>query len=376
MSTENIVAEGLKGVVIGKSEICFIDGKRGKLIYRGYDIHDLVKHSNFEEVVYLLWYGKLPTKKNFDDLYKSLVTNRALSKEAISLLKSFPKKATLMEVLRTAISTLSLTDHSADDTSFEANVKKGINLTAKTATIIAAFDRMRNGKEPIEPTPNLNHAANFLYMLTGKVPDEMISRFFDICLILHADHELNASTFAARVTSSTLSDLYSAITSAVGTLKGPLHGGANIEVMKMLIDMGTVDKTKDYVRTRLAERKRIMGFGHRVYKTEDPRATHLRRMSKEMGEKTGLTKWYEMSRVIEDLMLNEKGMYPNVDFYSASAYYTMGIPIDLYTPIFALSRVSGWIAHVLEQYSNNTLIRPIAEYVGPNDLTYVPIDKR
>jgi len=376
MSTENIVAEGLKGVVIGKSEICFIDGKRGKLIYRGYDIHDLVKHSNFEEVVYLLWYGKLPTKKNFDDLYKSLVTNRALSKEAISLLKSFPKKATPMEVLRTAISTLSLTDHSADDTSFEANVKKGINLTAKTATIIAAFDRMRNGKEPIEPSPNLNHAANFLYMLTGKVPDEMISRFFDICLILHADHELNASTFAARVTSSTLSDLYSAITSAVGTLKGPLHGGANIEVMKMLTDMGTVDKTKDYVRTRLAERKRIMGFGHRVYKTEDPRATHLRRMSKEMGEKTGLTKWYEMSRVIEDLMLNEKGMYPNVDFYSASAYYTMGIPIDLYTPIFALSRVSGWIAHVLEQYSNNTLIRPIAEYVGPNDLTYVPIDKR
>lgn len=376
MSTENIVAEGLKGVVIGKSEICFIDGKRGKLIYRGYDIHDLVKHSNFEEVVYLLWYGKLPTKKNFDDLYKSLVTNRALSKEAISLLKSFPKKATPMEVLRTAISTLSLTDHSADDTSFEANVKKGINLTAKTATIIAAFDRMRNGKEPIEPSPNLNHAANFLYMLTGKVPDEMISRFFDICLILHADHELNASTFAARVTSSTLSDLYSAITSAVGTLKGPLHGGANIEVMKMLIDMGTVDKTKDYVRTRLAERKRIMGFGHRVYKTEDPRATHLRRMSKEMGEKTGLTKWYEMSRVIEDFMLNEKGMYPNVDFYSASAYYTMGIPIDLYTPIFALSRVSGWIAHVLEQYSNNTLIRPIAEYVGPNDLTYVPIDKR
>src|SRR4030065_1280780 len=376
MSTENIVAEGLKGVVIGKSEICFIDGKRGKLIYRGYDIHDLVNHSNFEEVVYLLWYGKLPTKKNFDDLYKRLVTNRALSKEAISLLKSFPKKATPMEVLRTAISTLSLTDHSADDTSFEANVKKGINLTAKTATIIAAFDRMRNGKEQIEPSPNLNHAANFLYKLTGKVPDAMISRFFDICLILHADHELNASTFAARVTSSTLSDLYSAITSAVGTLKGPLHGGANIEVMKMLTDMGTVDKTKDYVRTRLAERKRIMGFGHRVYKTEDPRATHLRRMSKEMGEKTGETKWYDMSRVIEDFMLNEKGMYPNVDFYSASAYYSMGIAIDLYTPIFALSRVSGWIAHVLEQYSNNTLIRPIAEYVGPNDLTYVPLDKR
>ncbi len=376
MSTENIVAEGLKGVVIGKSEICFIDGKRGKLIYRGYDIHDLVKHSNFEEVVYLLWYGKLPAKKNFDDLYKSLVTNRALSKEAISLLKSFPKKATPMEVLRTAISTLSLTDHSADDNSFESNVKKSINLTAKTATIIAAFDRIRNGKESIEPNPNLNHAANFLYMLTGKVPDEMISRFFDICLILHADHELNASTFAARVTSSTLSDLYSAITSAIGTLKGPLHGGANIEVMKMLTDMGTVDRTKDYVRTMLAERKRIMGFGHRVYKTEDPRATHLRRMSKEMGGKTGETKWYEMSRVIEDFMLNEKGMYPNVDFYSASAYYSMGIPIDLYTPIFALSRVSGWIAHVLEQYSNNTLIRPVAEYVGPSDLIYVPIDKR
>ena len=376
MSTENLVAEGLKGVVIGKSEICFIDGKRGKLIYRGYDIHDLVKHSNFEEVVYLLWYGKLPTKKNFDGLYKSLVINRALSEEAISLLKSFPKKATPMEVLRTAISTLSLTDHSADDNSFESNVKKAINLTAKTATIIAAFDRIRNGKEPIEPNPNLNHAANFLYMLTGKAPDEMISRFFDICLILHADHELNASTFAARVTSSTLSDLYSAITSAVGTLKGPLHGGANIEVMKMLTDMGTVNKAKEYVRARLAERKRIMGFGHRVYKTEDPRATHLRRMSKEMGEKTGETKWYEMSRVIEDFMLNEKGMYPNVDFYSASAYYSMGIPIDLYTPIFALSRVSGWIAHVLEQYSNNTLIRPVAEYVGPNDLTYVPIDKR
>ncbi|HLE24377.1 MAG TPA: citrate synthase [Thermodesulfobacteriota bacterium] len=376
MTTESIVAEGLKGVVIGKSEICFIDGKRGKLIYRGYDIHDLVKHSNFEEVVYLLWYGKLPTKKNFDDLYKSLVINRALSKEAISLLKSFPKKATPMEVLRTAISTLSLTDRSADDNSFESNVKKAVNLTAKTATIIAAFDRIRNGKEPIEPNPNLNHAANFLYMLAGKVPDEMVSRFFDICLILHADHELNASTFAARVTSSTLSDLYSAITSAVGTLKGPLHGGANIEVMKMLTDMGTVEIAKEYVRTRLAERKRIMGFGHRVYKTEDPRATHLRRMSKEMGEKTGETKWYEMSRVIEDFMLNEKGMYPNVDFYSASTYYSMGIPIDLYTPIFALSRVSGWIAHVLEQYSNNTLIRPVAEYVGPNDLTYLPMDKR
>jgi citrate synthase len=204
----------------------------------------------------------------------------------------------------------------------------------------------------------------------------MVSRFFDICLILHADHELNASTFAARVTSSTLSDLYSAITSAVGTLKGPLHGGANIEVMKMLRDIGTVDKAKDYIRERLAEKKRIMGFGHRVYKTEDPRATHLRKMSKEMGEKTGETNWHEMSRVIEDLMLGEKGMYPNVDFYSASAYYTMGIPIDLYTPIFALSRVSGWIAHVLEQYQNNVLIRPVAEYVGPDGLTYVPIDKR
>ncbi len=376
MSTESVVAEGLKGVVIGKSEICFIDGKRGKLIYRGYDIHDLVKHSNFEEVVYLLWHGKLPVKKQFNDLYNNLVADRELSKGVISILKSFPKKATPMEVLRTAISALSLNDPDADDNSFEANIKKAIKLTAKTATIVAGFDRIRKGKEPIEPNPNLNHAANFLYMLTGKIPAEMIARFFDICLILHADHELNASTFAARVTCSTLSDLYSAITSAVGTLKGPLHGGANIEVMKMLSDMGTVDKAKGYITARLAEKKRIMGFGHRVYKTEDPRATHLRRMSKEMGEKTGEIKWYEMSRVIEDLMMSEKGMYPNVDFYSASVYYAMGIPMDLYTPIFALSRVSGWIAHVLEQYSNNALIRPIAEYVGPIDLTYVPIDKR
>lgn len=376
MSRESEVSEGLKGVVIGKSEICFIDGKRGKLIYRGYDIHDLVKHSNFEEVVYLLWYGKLPVKKQFNDLYNNLVANRELSKGVISILKSFPKKASPMEVLRTAISTLSLNDPDADDNSFGANIKKAIKLTAKTATIVAGFDRIRKGKEPIEPNPNINHAANFLYMLTGKIPDEMVSRFFDICLILHADHELNASTFAARVTCSTLSDLYSAITSAIGTLKGPLHGGANIEVMKMLSDMGTVEKAKDYITARLAEKKRIMGFGHRVYKTEDPRATHLRRMSKEMGEKTGETKWYEISRTIEDLMMSEKGMYPNVDFYSASVYYTMGIPIDLYTPIFALSRVSGWVAHVLEQYSNNTLIRPIAEYIGPNDLTYVPIDKR
>ncbi|MCI0453583.1 MAG: citrate synthase [Candidatus Dadabacteria bacterium] len=376
MSRESVVSEGLKGVVIGKSEICFIDGKRGKLIYRGYDIHDLVKHSNFEEVVYLLWHGKLPVKKQFNDLYNNLVANRELSKGVISILKSFPKKATPMEVLRTAISALSLNDPDADDNSFEANIKKAIKLTAKTATVIASFDRIRKGKEPIEPNPNLNHAANFLYMLTGKIPNEMISRFFDICLILHADHELNASTFAARVTCSTLSDLYSAITSAVGTLKGPLHGGANIEVMKMLSDMGTVDKAKGYITARLAEKKRIMGFGHRVYKTEDPRATHLRRMSKEMGEKTGEIKWYEMSRVIEDIMMSEKGMYPNVDFYSASVYYAMGIPMDLYTPIFALSRVSGWIAHVLEQYSNNALIRPIAEYVGPIDLTYVPIDKR
>jgi citrate synthase len=292
------------------------------------------------------------------------------------MLKSFPKKANPMEVLRSVISMLSLNDSDADDNSFEANIKKAIKLTAKTATIIACFDRIRKGEEPIESNPNLSHAANFLYLLNGKVPDEMVSRFFDICLILHADHELNASTFAARVTSSTLSDLYSAITSAVGTLKGPLHGGANIEVMKMLRDIGTVDKAKDYIRERLAEKKRIMGFGHRVYKTEDPRATHLRKMSKEMGEKTGETNWHEMSRVIEDLMLGEKGMYPNVDFYSASAYYTMGIPIDLYTPIFALSRVSGWIAHVLEQYQNNVLIRPVAEYVGPDGLTYVPIDKR
>ena len=367
---------GLQDVVVATSSICSIDGERGKLVYSGYDIHDLAAHSTFEEVVYLLWHGRLPKRDELDELQQRLTENRSISPEMIDLLTRLPPPQHGMETLRTAVSALSLYDPEAEDMSEAANRRKALRLTAQMGTLVAAFGRIREGKPPIAPVPKLDHAANFLYMLQGKVPHADDARWFDVALILHADHSYNASTFAARVTASTLSDMHSAVTSAIGALKGPLHGGANEQVMKMLLEIQTADKAEDYVHNLLAQKKKIMGFGHRVYHTEDPRANVLRKMSEELTRHSGQAKWFEMSKKIEDLMIREKKINANVDFYSASAYYVLGIPIDLYPLVFAVSRISGWTAHILEQYANNRLIRPLAEYTGPTDLKYVPIEQR
>jgi citrate synthase len=370
------VKAGLQDVVIATSQICSIDGQRGKLTYRGYDIHDLADQSTFEEVVYLLWYGRLPKRAELDGLKEQIVENRQLSPEIIDLLRRLPPPQHPMEVLRTVVSALSLYDPEAEDMSEEANRRKALRLTGQMGTLVAAFGRLREGKDPISPDPKLNHAANFLYMLKGEVPQPADARWFDIALILHADHSYNASTFAARVTASTLSDMHSAITSAIGTLKGPLHGGANEQVMRMLLEIQNVENVDKYIHGLLAQKRKVMGFGHRVYHTEDPRATVLRKMSEELGRNTGQPKWFEMSKKIEDLMIQEKKINANVDFYSASAYYVLGIPVDLYPLVFAVSRISGWAAHILEQYVNNKLIRPLAEYTGPSNQRYVPIDQR
>lgn len=367
---------GLEDIVAATSSICFIDGDEGRLVYRGYDIHDIVAGGAcFEEVVYMLWHTKFPNKQELADFRKLLSQHRRLPREVVAHLYEIPTNAPPMEALRTAVSELALYD--ADErTTPESNYLKAVKLLSQTATIVAFDDCIRNERDLIQPDPSLSHAANFLYMLTGKVPDDDIVRFFDICLILHADHELNASTFTARVIAATLSDVYSAITGAIGALKGPLHGGANEQVMKMLVEIGDPSRVEGYIKSALSEKKKIMGFGHRVYHTEDPRATHLRRMSEAMGKRTGVAKWYEMSRRVEAMILQEKKLYPNVDFYSASVYYLMGIQMDLFTPIFAVSRVAGWTAHVLEQYSNNRLIRPTAEYTGPTREKFIAIEER
>ena len=370
------VKAGLQDVVIAASEICSIDGAKGILTYRGYDIHDLAAQSSFEEVVYLLWNGRLPKRAELAELEKELAENRPIYGELIDLLKRLPPPQHPMETLRTAVSALSLYDPEAEDMSMEANRRKALRLTAQMGTIVAALGRIREGKEPVAPDAKLNHAANFLYMLKGQPPDAEDARWFDVALTLHADHSFNASTFAARVTASTLSDLHSAITSAIGTLKGPLHGGANEQVMRMLLEIQSEDKAEAHVRGLLAQKKKVMGFGHRVYHTEDPRATVLRKMSEELGRRTGQPKWFQISKRIEDLMRREKKINANVDFFSASAYYVLGIPLDLYPLIFAVSRISGWTAHVLEQYANNRLIRPLAEYTGPAGQKYVPIEQR
>jgi 2-methylcitrate synthase len=370
------VKVGLQDVVVATSGICSIDGQRGELLYCGYDIHDLAQHSTFEEVVFLLWNGRLPKRPELDELSAQLAEHRALSPEIVELLRRFPPAQHPMETLRTAVSALSLFDPEAEDMSPEANRRKAMRLTAQMGTLVATFGRLRAGQDPVAPDPKLNHAANFLYTLSGRRPSESDAKWFDVALILHADHSFNASTFAARVTASTLSDMHSAITSAIGALKGPLHGGANEQVMRMLLQIGTLDKAEDFVHALLAAHKKVMGFGHRVYRTEDPRATVLRRMSEELGRNAGQPQWFEMSKKIEDLMIREKKINANVDFYSASAYYVLGIPVDLYPLVFAVSRISGWTAHVLEQYSSNKLIRPLAEYIGPRDLKYAPIEQR
>jgi len=367
---------GLEDVVAGTSAICFIDGVEGRLVYCGYDIHDLAEQATFEEVVYLLWHGELPTSEQLVALKNKLFANAALPSEIIQLMKALPKQALPMEMLRTAVSALSMYDPDGDQNEPEVNRRRALRLVARIPTIVAAAHRIRQGLEPIAPRFDLNLASNFLYMFSGTVPNDLHSHAFDIALILHADHELNASTFSARVTAATLSDMYSAITSAIGTLKGPLHGGANEQVMKMLIEIGGIDSAEKWITDALASKRKIMGFGHRVYRTEDPRATHLRGMSKQIGEQVGQPEWYAMSQVIETIVKQQKKLNPNVDFYSASMYHAMGIPTDLFTPIFACSRVSGWTAHVLEQYANNRIIRPRAEYTGPTRRSFVPINQR
>lgn len=368
---------GLEDVIAGESGICYIDGNKGILAYRGYNIHELALNSTFEETCHLLWFGHLPKRAELDDTKKKLASSRAIPVQLLNVMKGFPRTALPMEVLRTSVSMLSIYDSESEDMSTEANQRKAIRLTAQVPTIVTAWDRIRNGKDPVAPRPELSHAANFAYMLNGEEPNETIVRALDIALILHADHEWNASTFAGRVTAATLSDIYSAATSAIGALKGPLHGGANEAVMRMLMKIGDISHVDAYVHDLLEKKVKISGFGHRVYHTEDPRATHLRRMSKEAGERAGQPKWYEMSARIEQIIKAEKKLNANVDFYSASTYHVIGMPIDLFTPFFALSRMSGWTAHILEQYANNRLIRPRAEYSGPApDLKWVPVDQR
>jgi citrate synthase len=372
----NVAKAGLEGIVAAQSRISDVNGEEGELIYSGYDIHDLAEHSTFEEVVYLLWKGELPTRAALNELKQQLNAEAGLPAGIVDFIGAIPKSAGPMDMLRTVTSALSFFDPDSGDMSDEANQRRAIRLTARFPTIVTTFQRVRNGQKAIEPRKELSIAGNFLFTLRGELPDEVATRTMDVALILHADHELNASTFAARVTAATLSDMYSAIVSAIGTLKGPLHGGANEGVIKNLLEIGSADRVEPWLKQALAQKKKIMGFGHRVYRTEDPRATHLREMSRQLGERTGEKKWYEMSRKMEEVMMREKHLNPNVDFYSATTYYALGIPTDLFTPIFACSRISGWTAHVLEQYRNNRLIRPRAEYVGPRGLKYVPIEER
>jgi citrate synthase len=370
--------KGLEGIVATNSSICWIDGDAGVLSYRGIDIHELAQRSTFEETTYLLWFGKLPNKAELSDFTKKLAEARKLDPKIIELLRNVPTDATPMQVLRTAVSLLSIYDADEAANSHDANVRKSYRLTSQIAMIVAIFDRIRKGKNIVEADPSLSHAANFLWMLTGEKPSETATRTFDIALILHADHELNASTFAARVIAATLADIHSAITGAIGALKGPLHGGANEATMRLLyaIDKEGADPV-EYVRQMFADKKKISGFGHRVYHTEDPRATHLRRMSEELSKTSGSTKWFDMSQKIEQFVKQEKKLNANVDFYSASTYTLLGIDIDLFTPIFAVSRISGWAAHVIEQHDDNRLIRPRAEYLGPAyPADYAPINER
>lgn len=376
MSTESTATAGLRGVVAAQSSIGDVDGINGVLIYQGYDIHDLAEHSSFEEVVYLLWHGRLPNSAELDELKAELRSNYGVPAEVIEMMKTFPKDADPMDVLRTAVSSLDFYDKNGHGTDRAHATAAATKLTGQIGTIAAAWDRIRNGKDVVAPDTSLSIAENFLYMLRGEKADADEAHMFDVCLILHADHELNASTFTTRVVSGTLAGMYGAVTAGIAALAGPLHGGANTNVMKMLIEIGDLEKVDGWLDNALEQKRKIMGIGHAVYKTEDPRATWLRKYSKIMAEKKGESKWFEMSQRIENLMHEKKGMFPNVDFYSASTYYLMGIPLDLYTPIFAVSRISGWTGHILEQYGDNKLIRPRAEYVGPRGLKYVPIAER
>src|SRR5512145_2335693 len=369
---------GLEDIVVSTSDICFIDGREGRLVYRGYDVNDLVEHSSFEEVIFLLWHGGLPSKKELVAHTKALsaTANRRLPPGLVSLLKALPKKTTPMEVLRTGISALSAYDPDAADNSKDATARKALRLTAQMPTLVAAWERIRRGKAPVSPNPRLNLAANFLYMMSGKKPSPLAVKTFDVALILHADHEFNASTFAARVTAATMSDLHSSIVSGIGALKGALHGGANEQVMLMVEKIKDPANADAWIRKTLADHGRVMGFGHRVYRVEDPRAKHLRRLASELGRQAGDDRAVQILNTIARVVQEQKQIYPNVDLFSGAAYASMGIATDQFTPIFAMSRVAGWAAHVLEQHGNNRLIRPRGEYTGALDLKYVPLANR
>ena len=368
---------GLEGIVATTSNICYIDGEHGVLSYFGYNIHTLAENATFEEVIYLLWNGKLPNQRELSELKAGLVSERELPKEVLNFLAGVPKGVAPMDVLRTAVSMLSLYDPLAREMSPEANKQKALKLMARISTIVTAYNSLRNGRDIVAGDPHLGYAANFLYTLTGKKPDDLMEHVFDVALTLHADHELNASTFAARVTAATLSDIYSAVTSAIGALKGPLHGGANEGVVQFLLATKSADDAAERVKADLNNKVKVSGFGHRVYRVLDPRAIHLKKMSEEVSKRTGHTDLYEKSSRVEQTVREVKNLNANVDFYSASTYYSLGIPIDLFTPIFAVSRMSGWTAHILEQYTNNRLIRPRADYTGTDDgRPWVPVDER
>jgi citrate synthase len=370
------VKKGLDGVIASETRLSDVQGAAGVLIFCGYDVRELAGKVGYEEVIYLMHHLELPTAKELAELKATLAAERELPQGVVDLVESMPLKASPMDVLRTAVSALGCFDPDAADNSMDANRRKAVRLIAKVPTIIASFHRRRLGLPVIPPTKTLGEAANFLRLINDKDPPAEMARAFDTCLLLHVDHGLNASTFAARVTIATLSDMYSAITSAIGTLKGPLHGGANEGVMKMLKEIGSPENVDAYVYDCLKQKKRIMGIGHRIYKTVDPRAEPLRRMALEMSSKIDEPKWVKMSDRIAEIVQKEKGLHPNVDFYSATAYYSMHIPPDLFTPIFAIARTVGWTAHVLEQLADNRLIRPESTYVGPRDLKVAPIEQR
>jgi citrate synthase len=379
MVTNTPSKAGLEDVVATSSEICYLDGQQGVLAYRGHDIHDLAKWSSFEETCHLLWHGRLPNRSQLGDLHSALAAARPLPDPILRLMRTLPE-VDGMDALRTLTSAIAHYEVDPGKGTAEDRARIAVRLTAQIGSLVATWGRLSAGGGPIAPDPASGHAANFLYMLTGRRPDAVETRAFDIALVLHADHELNASTFAGRVAAATLTDMHSAVVAAIGTLKGPLHGGANADVMRLLLAIGAEssdDRAEEQIRSSLARREKIPGFGHRVYRTEDPRATHLRRLSLEIGKRAGNTRWYEMSQRIEAVVKAEKTLYPNVDFYSASTYYMLGIPIDLFTPVFAVSRISGWTAHMLEQYANNRLIRPRAEYTGPAyPQRYMPLEER
>ncbi len=372
--------KGLEGVLVAESELSFIDGDEGRLVYRGYDIEDLARDASYEEVLYLLWHGRLPNRDELDEFAASMAAEREIDDGVMATVRELAAAdEEPMAALRTTVSQLSAYDDdaAADPTDEDANLRKGRRITAKIPTILAAFVRVRNGDEPVAPREDLDHATNFLYMLNGEVPDDVLAETFDMALVLHADHGLNASTFTSMVVSSTLADLHSAIPGGIGALSGSLHGGANQDVMEALLELEESGKDPvQWVEDRLDAGERVPGFGHRVYNVKDPRAKILSEKSEALGEAAGTPHWHDYSVAIEEYLTEEKGLAPNVDFYSASTYYQMGIPIDIYTPIFVMSRVGGWVAHVLEQYDDNRLIRPRARYVGPMDEEFVPVDER